>query len=557
MVFLGNNNHFMQQSRVLGFLVFSFLAVPSLVVPHGPAYDHTAYTECKAQPEEPLYKGGVLKDQIPHKIALSTYSHGLILSLHNASEGIYSFSTWVKIDGVESTMVTASLSTNDNTIDCVGNVLAKHGCWSFLKGGFVLNAPSKSSAINFKSSASKNIDVAVASTSLQRFTETQWRKGQHHMIDRVRKRAAMIHVTDSHGQAVKNAKIRIEQMSKSFPFGSAIASTILGNQAYQKWFLERFNAAVFENELKWYATEPEQGKINYSISDKMLEFVQANRIVARGHNIFWEDPRYNPGWVKNLTGAALKSAVNARIQSLMNKYKEQFIHWDVSNEMLHFDFYEQELGPDASLQFYLTAHKSDPLATLFLNEYNVVETCSDSNSTADTYIARIKELKHKGVSMNGIGLEGHFSKPNLPLMRAILDKLATLRLPIWLTEVDISNKFDQKTQATYLDQVLREGFSHPAVDGIMLWTALHSYGCYQMCLTDNNLKNLPAGDVVDRLLRSWRTGNLRGQSDGQGAYSFVGFFGEYKVSVQYGNRTANSTFSLCPGDETKYVIVQV
>ena len=125
----------------------------------------------------------------------------------------------------------------------------------------------------------------------------------------------------------------------------------------------------------------------------------------------------------------------------MNKYKEEFIHWDVSSEMPHFDFYEQRLGPNATLHFYEIAHMSNPLAILFMNEFNVVKTFCDVNSTVDTYISRMRELKRGGVSMDGIGLEGHFTIPNPPLMRAILDKLATLGLPIWLIviEVDISN----------------------------------------------------------------------------------------------------------------------
>ena len=215
---------------------------------------------------------------------------------------------------------------------------------------------------------------------------------------------------------------------------------------FQSWFVERFNAAVFEDELKWYSTEPEPGKVNYTIPDQMLEFVRANQIVARGHNIFWEDPAYTPSWVRNLTDPELKSAVNSRIQSLMAKYKTEFIHWDVSNELLHFDFYEQRLGPNASLQFFQTAHKSDPLATLFMNEFNVVETCDDATSTVDKYISRLRELKRGGVSMDGIGLESHFSKPNPPFIIAVLDKLATLQLPIWLTELDINNTFDLETQ---------------------------------------------------------------------------------------------------------------
>ncbi|KAB1207500.1 Endo-1,4-beta-xylanase F1 [Morella rubra] len=529
----------------------------SFVSPYvGPLYDYTAYTECKTHPEEPLYKGGILKNQ-PASV--------------QSSIGVSA--SWVKIQGAESALIRASLKAQDATYNCVGTVLAKRGCWSFLKGGFVLSSPSNVSILYLQSSDNRDINIAIASASLQPFTQKQWVANQQYVTNRnqlsfpylraessvsqKRKRAVTIHVSDGHGERLPRAAITIQQVSKEFPFGSAIAKTILGNLQYQNWFVKRFNTAVFENELKWYATEPEQGQVNYNIADQMLEFIRANQIVARGHNIFWEDPKYTPAWVRNLTGPELQSAVNSRIRSLMSKYREEFIHWDVSNEMLHFDFYEQRLGPNATLLFYEIAHESDPLATLFMNEFNVVETCSDEKSTVDTYISRLRELISGGVSMDGIGLEGHFSIPNLPLMRAIVDKLATLGLPIWLTEVDISNTLDQEHQAIYLEQVLREGFSHPSVNGIMLWTALHPNGCYQMCLTDNNFQNLPAGDVVDKLLKEWQTGEVEGETDEHGSYSFYGFLGQYRVSVEYGKRSANSTLSLSRGDETKHYNIQL
>ncbi|KAH9655239.1 GH10 domain-containing protein [Citrus sinensis] len=542
-----------------GFLICFVLLGASLAASYdGPLYDFTAYTECKELPEQPLYNGGMLKNHPPENFSsIAHFSTGFYTPafiLHNLTPGtIYCFSSknpyvsmnfylpmhvarccngsyflycitvWLKIEGANSAHVRASLKTENSVYNCVGSAAAKQGCWSFLKGGFVLDSPSNLSILFFQNSDDRDINIAVASASLQPFTDEQWRFNQQYIINTERKRAVTIHAADGSGDTLQGAEITIEQVSKDFPFGSAIASTILGNLPYQKWFVERFNAAVFENELKWYATEPEQGKINYTIADQMMEFVRSNQLIARGHNIFWEDPKYTPAWVRNLTGPALQSAVNSRIQSLMNKYKEEFIHWDVSNEMLHFDFYEQRLGHDATLHFYETAHQSDPLATLFMNEFNVVETCSDENSTVDRYISRLRELKRGGVLMDGIGLESHFTVPNLPLMRAILDKLATLNLPIWLTEVDISGKLDKETQAVYLEQVLREGFSHPSVNGIMLWTALHPNGCYQMCLTDNNLQNLPAGNIVDKLLKEWQTGEVTGHTDGHGSFSFYGF----------------------------------
>lgn len=55
--------------------------------------------------------------------------------------------------------------------------------------------------------------------------------------------------------------------------------------------------------------------------------------------------------------------------------------------------------------------------------------------------------------MDGIGLESHFDVPNLPLMRAILDKFATLRIPIWFTKVDISNRLP-----TIDDEAIRQSY---------------------------------------------------------------------------------------------------
>lgn len=222
-----------------------------------------------------------------------------------------------------------------------------------------------------------------------------------------------------------------------------IAITLL-----QKWFTKRFNAAVFENELKWYATESVQGKLNYTLADQLLSFTRANKITVRGHNIFWDDPRYTPGWVLNLTTAELHKAVESRIQSLVNRYKGEFIHWDVNNEMLHYHFFEEKLGPNATLNFFKMVHKEDPRTTLVINDYNITESCDDFDAPVDAFISKIKELKRGGAVMEGIGLEGHFYKPNIPLMRATLDKLQTLGLPIWFTEIDISNTFDQHTQVS-------------------------------------------------------------------------------------------------------------
>ncbi|CAA0827706.1 Glycosyl hydrolase family 10 protein [Striga hermonthica] len=520
-----------------------------------PSYDYFASTECKSVPEEPLYNGGIFKNRAVDQIPINSS----VFSLNNLKpDTIYTFSSWVKITGQKSALIQTSLvSGNLTLVNCTGTVLARSGCWTFLKGGFSLDSTIEQARIYFKNEDGLRMNVSISSASVQPFTIQQWEKNQQNIIDKERKRSTTLHVLSVDGKRLPDAKVIVEQVTRDFPFGTAISEFILRNPAYQKWFLERFNTAVFENELKWNFTEYEQGKVNYTVPDKMLDFLRTNQVTARGHNVLWEAEYMVPSWVKNLTSPEqLKSAVKSRIQSVMSKYEDEFVGWDVDNEMLPWDFYGPRLGPDASLDFYLAAQEASPRARLFMNEFNVMETC-DARCAVDRYVARLRGLVAGGVRSLGIGLQAHFTEPNPALIRGTIDKLASFGFPIWMTEVDISSEFDPQTQAKYLEVVLREGFSHPSINGIMLWMALHpnGEGCYRMCLTDYDFNNLPSGDTVDKLLKEWKTEKIKGKTDKRGNFNFSGFLGDYELIVTYKNRTSRTRLSLGRGVETKHLNV--
>ncbi|GFP89033.1 endo-1 4-beta-xylanase a, partial [Phtheirospermum japonicum] len=468
---------------------------------------------------------------------------------------IYAFSSWIKITGADSALIKATLTTDHITFNCTGTVVAKNGCWSFLKGGFVLESPLNINAfIYFQNVDGQQIKVSVSSASIQPFTRQQWEKNQQRVINTERKRTTTLHVSDVDGNKLHGAKVVVNQVSRDFPFGTAISALILGNKQYQKWFLERFNAAVFENELKWNETEPQRGKVNYTIPDQMLQLLRTKQITVRGHNVLWESHNMVPPWAKNLTTSELKSAVRSRIHSVMKRYKNEFVHWDVNNEMLPWDFYEQRLGLNASVEIFRAAQGLDPRARMFMNEFNVLENCN-GQCAVDKYVERLRELVDNGVSNFGIGLQSHFYVPNPALIRGVIDKLATLKLPIWLTELDISKKIDdEQLKAKYLEVALREGFSHPSVNGIMLWTAWHpnEADCYRTCLQDDKFKNHPTGDTVDKLLKEWQTRKVKGKTDRHGIFNFSGFLGDYKVIVKHMNKTTETTLSLGRGHETKH-----
>ncbi|XAR53038.1 Endo-1,4-beta-xylanase [Bertholletia excelsa] len=409
--------------------------------------------------------------------------------------------------------------------------MAQSGCWSMIKGGLTVDHDTEAEL--YFESENSNIEVWVASVSLQPFTRSQWAEQQSKTIAKLRKRKVRFHVGNKQEKMIEGAKITIKQTRPHFPLGCALASTILENEDYQNWFTSRFSftATTFDNEMKWYFTEKVRAQENYTIADAMLAFAKKHGVSVRAHNIFWDDPTKNSNWVQSLPPEELLKASMTRIRSIMSRYAGEVIAWDVVNENLHFSFFEDRLGPNASSMFYKIAQGLDYKTTMFLNEYNTLEQPGDLKSTPSQYLKKIRQIRSfpgNEEMVVGIGLESHFGKPNIPYMRATLDILAETKMPIWLTELDVERG---PNQAVYLEEIMREAYSHPAVKGIIVWSGWKPTGCSNMCLTDNNFNNLPAGDVVDKLIREWKTQHLKGTTDVDGVFEQDVFCGKYSVTV--------------------------
>jgi GH35 family endo-1,4-beta-xylanase len=263
-----------------------------------------------------------------------------------------------------------------------------------------------------------------------------------------------VQAVDKQGHPLPNASISITMKRLRFPFGSAINSNILNNPPYINWFASRFTVTAFENEMKWYTNEYAQGKDNYFQADQMLSYAKSHNIYIRGHNIFWEDPKYQPNWVTSLSPNQLNNAVQKRVNSIVQRYKGQVIGWDVVNENLHFSFFESKLGQNFSAKIFNEVHDIDAKATLFLNEFNTIEDSRYGLSSPSRYIKKIKEIQsvNKKVPL-GIGVEAHFpSSPiNFPYMRASIDTLAATGLPIWITEFDVASQPNQVKPITSMN----------------------------------------------------------------------------------------------------------
>ncbi|KAI3840340.1 hypothetical protein MKX03_019492, partial [Papaver bracteatum] len=265
--------------------------------------------------------------------------------------------------------------------------------------------------------------LKVDNVSLQPFTEEQWKSHQVEGIAKARKRDVKVNVIDSKGEVLHGANVHFNprQSKASFPFGCHLQN-------------------------------------------------KTNGISVRGHCIFWDDPYYQPEWVKSLSRAEMKDAAYKRLRG-------QFIGWDVNNENLHHHFFQQVLGANASDVFFQMAYQLDPTTRMFMNEYNTIEWSGETVASPAQFLTKLQDIRSFYKGPTGIGLESHFITLKIPYVRAALDTLASAGVPIWLTELDVYST----DQALHLEQILREAHAHPAVQGIVLWAARTAAGCYRMC----------------------------------------------------------------------------
>ncbi|KAK3157407.1 hypothetical protein QOZ80_2AG0121540 [Eleusine coracana subsp. coracana] len=528
-------------------------------------YDHTASIECLSEPMKPLYNGGIIQNSefnsglmgwstyrnikasvsrspsgnkfaVVHGAGGSLSSSGNLLPSHSVyqrlqmqSETHYSLSAWLQVSS-GTAHVKAVVKTPNGERVVAGAVSAQSGCWSMLKGGMT-GYSSGPAEIYFESDGP--VDIWVDSVSLQPFSFDEWDAHTRRSGDKTRRRTVRLVAKGADDKPMAHANVSIDLLRLGFPFGNTMTMEILNLPAYEKWFTSRFSVATFENEMKWYSTEWRQNQENYDVADRMLKLAQKHGIKVRGHNVFWDDQNSQMRWVKPLDLDQLKAAMQKRLKNVVSRYAGKLIHWDVVNENLHFNFFETKLGPSASAQIYNQVGQIDKTAVLFMNEFNVLEQPGDPNAVPSKYIAKMNQIRsypgNGGLKM-GVGLESHFSTPNIPYMRSALDTLAKLKLPMWLTEVDVAKN---PNQVKYLEQVLREGYAHPNVDGIIMWAAWHAKGCYVMCLTDSNFKNLPVGDLVDKLIAEWKTHRTAATTDENGAVLLDLPLGEYKFTVRH------------------------
>ena len=442
----------------------------------------------------------------------------------------YRYTAWVKL----ATPGSHNLSITISQLDGAGqnyffadNTTVTDQAWVKLEGVFRAQVTGTLQTLfMYIEGPPPGVNIYADDFSIVPFQDDSWREAANARIEQIRKRDVDVKVVDQDGNAISGAALTIEQTRNLFGFGTAIATNALDNPRYRDFLQQHFQWGVVENAVKWQSFEPQQGVFNYADADEIVQFAKQIGMPLRGHNIFWEVEQFVPDWVRALNDTDLRAAVSKRIQDVVGRYANDFVHWDVNNEMLHGDYFERRLGPNIRADMFKEAQALAPQIEYFVNDYNVV-----AGGETLAYKAQIEGLLAQGAPVEAIGAQGHFNEVAPDLMLSRLDTLAELGLPIWFTEFDVVQA-DPVERAKQVETFYRLAFSHPAVEGVLMWgfwAGAHWRGP-NAALVDEDWTINAAGQAYLNLMEEWST-ETAGTTNAAGELDFRGFHGDYVATV--------------------------
>jgi endo-1,4-beta-xylanase len=254
---------------------------------------------------------------------------------------------------------------------------------------------------------------------------------------------------------------------------------------------EQFNQITAENEMKWESLHPSEGANGYDFNaaDAFVNFGLSNNMYLVGHTLVWHSQtpnwvfagtnppppaptnnvpvtaantnaaptnrfgrgRFGPGFggFGRYTGPRasrdeLLQRMSNHIYTVVSRYKGKVKVWDVVNEaladgpgtnVLRNSLWSEIIGPDFIAKAFQYSHEADPDAILRYNDYGL-----ENPAKRKKLITLIKSLQAQEVPVHAIGSQAHVNiSTSFDTMNQALSEIATLGLPIHITELDVNS----------------------------------------------------------------------------------------------------------------------
>jgi GH35 family endo-1,4-beta-xylanase len=238
--------------------------------------------------------------------------------------------------------------------------------------------------------------------------------------------------------------------------GAASNNTALASDpTYVTTLAGEFTYVTPENAMKWGTLQPvDSTHWDFTQADAVVAAARAAHQAVKGHALVWHQ-QLPPFVTDAMTPAALQKAIDANIDTVVGHYRGQLRAWDVVNEAiddnanLRDSVFSRAFGSSFIASAFKRAHKADPKAKLFYNDYGT----EVQNAKSDAVYALVKGLVQARVPIDGVGFQMHIDARFPPSEQAIIDnfrRFAALGLSVNISELDVQVRNVVDTRANKL-----------------------------------------------------------------------------------------------------------
>ena len=245
-----------------------------------------------------------------------------------------------------------------------------------------------------------------------------------------------------------------------FLIGNAAPTRAFSDLFASDILAQDFNRLTCENEMKFDATEPQEGQFNFRAGDTLVEFAQKYNMKVHGHTFMWHSQ--TPQWVfqdsSAPNGRASRELVLKRlenhIRNLMTHWKGKIDSWDVCNECFEDDGrvraaggfggnWRAAIGDDYMEQAFKIADKvakelGEEKVLLVYNDFNMYKP-----GKVQAVVKMVNDFKAKGIRIDAIGMQAHWQSnddPSIETIEAAFKAYAATGCKIIISEMDVNTR---------------------------------------------------------------------------------------------------------------------
>lgn len=228
----------------------------------------------------------------------------------------------------------------------------------------------------------------------------------------------------------------------SFYIGAAINDEVINgvDTLALKLIDNEYNTLSPENIMKWMFLQPGQDTFYFDMADKYVALGEKNNMHIVGHTLLWHSQIADfMNEIKDST--VMAGHLENHINTIVGRYKGKIHTWDVVNEALNEDgtlresLFFEVMGKDYIEYAFKLAAAADPQAELVYNDYNLWKP-----EKRNGVVQLVKKLQAKGVKIDGVGMQAHWSinDPELEDIENSIIAYNDLGVKVMFTELDIT-----------------------------------------------------------------------------------------------------------------------